>query len=199
MPKRRQNQPPRRSGKLWERSDVIQLLACLDYCLERNLDFMKNAVGLLQGATGKEYTERQISDRIWIEWNNYGRKYSKTKSDLLSEGSAHLVGYTSNDFQEIHEARGHLNSRRYTLQNTSPALSCRISRSRTASTPRHSSESSTLSIHATPEFEGLSLLNWSPGKDDQIEKQVGLSCSLDSLMDINLCMGITATKLHTLS
>lgn len=160
--------PPRR---VWEENDVTELVAYLDYCLERGIDFESTVIGHMRNATGKDFSAKQISRRLNIECTKWGREGLGTVQDLLSEGSTFLVGYTEDDREDIREAISRMEppADPYRLRSTS---SVSTSRSRTMSKPRQLSGRSTLSLHATPEFEDLNDVQAGPGEERVVDDNV---------------------------
>jgi len=151
-PKKR---PHQQSRLLWAYDDVIQLLAFLDFCLAHRLDFESLVESHLGKVTGKAFSKTKIYAKLTREWTNYGHDESTAVDDLLREGSSVLAAYTVEEHENIQEVASHIEppqGARYRLRDASSALT---SRSRTLSKPRQLSETSSLSIHATPEFAGL--------------------------------------------
>lgn len=152
---RHKHRPPR---FVWRRSDVLKVLACLDYSLEQGVDFNNTAIGHLARGTGKKVTAKLIRQALWNEYKTYGREEGNdTFEDFLSEGSPFLHGYTDRDRENIREEISRIEppQSRYWLRNT--PLKRSPSQSRTQSSNHcQRSETSTLSLHSTPEFEGIS-------------------------------------------
>lgn len=171
MPKgsKKDHRPPQR--RVWEPNDVTELLAYLDYCLERGIDFESTVIGHMRNVTGKDFSQKQISRKLKSEWDQWGREGLGTVQDLLSEGSTFLVGYTEDDREDIREAISRLGppADRYRFKSTS---SVSTSRSRTMSKPRQLSGRSTLSLHATPEFEDLNDVQAGPGEERVVDENV---------------------------
>ncbi|KAL2022213.1 hypothetical protein VTK56DRAFT_5823 [Thermocarpiscus australiensis] len=143
---------PRPPTFVWRRNDITILLACLDYSLQRNLDFENTAIAHIAKRTGKQVTIQLIQRALKQETKKYGRAGQWTVQDLLSEGSVFLEGHSDADRENIREEISRIEppQLRYWLRSTSP------SRSRTRSLSRRQrSETSTLSHHSTPEFAGL--------------------------------------------
>lgn len=149
--KKRRQTPTKR---VWQQEDVNELLACLDYCVGNGFNFDRIIIGHLKKATGKDFNERQISDRLLREYKNYGREGSTTVEDLKSEGSKVLEGYSEDDREDIREAvnRIAIAGNRYRLRSTPSDL---LSRSRTVSRPRQLTESSSITSRRTPNRENL--------------------------------------------
>lgn len=140
----------------WTRSNAHKVVACLDYSLEHKVDLETTAIDHIARRIGKEVTAQQIRNGLKHEWNTYGRETGDVDLEtFLSEGSSFLVGYSDDDRETIRQEINQIEppSRRYWLRNT-PLGS--VSRTRTLSPNRcQRSDTSTLSLHATPEFEGL--------------------------------------------
>lgn len=153
-PKKR---PHQQSRLLWDDEDIIQLLAFLDFCLTHRLDFESLVESHLVKVTGKAFSKTNIDRKLKREWTKCGHDKSTTFRDLLREGSSVLAYYKVEEHENIREVASRIEppqGARYRLRNASSALT---SRSRTLSKPRQPSETSSLSIHATPEFASLEL------------------------------------------
>jgi hypothetical protein len=150
--RRREPRPP---GFTWTKSDMIKLLACLDYSLEQKVNLNNTAISHMARRTGKEVTAVLIQRGLKKVYGDYGRwGENHSLEDFLSEGSSFLVGYSDSDRENIREEIGHIEppQSRYWLRNT-PLES--PSRSRTLSSNHcQRSKTSTLSISATPAFQG---------------------------------------------
>ncbi len=83
MPKASKNT---RRGWKWEPSDVIELLAYLDFCLDREISFESTVEAHLKTATGKDITNKDALARLKVEWLRFGRDGPGTVQDLFSEG-----------------------------------------------------------------------------------------------------------------
>ena len=141
----------------WTRDHVNMLLACLDYSLQQEVDFEGTAIFHIRRRTGHEVTAEQIRKTLRREYKSYGRPGRHyVFEDLLSEGSAFLVGYADIDREDICEEISHIEPpvTRYRLRSTPLASRSRF-RTGSSNDHRKRSASSSLSIHATPEFEGL--------------------------------------------
>lgn len=153
LKRRREPRPPRFR---WKKSDITILLACLDYSLENKVDLDNTAISHIAKRAGKEVTPESIQQALRKEYREYGRSGGNdTFQHFLSEGSSFLDCYTDSDRDDIRQEIGRIElpQSRYWLR-TIPLES--PSRSRTLSSDcRQDSETSTLSIHGTPEFEGL--------------------------------------------
>jgi hypothetical protein len=151
--RRREPRPPRFR---WTKDHAIKLLACLDYSLQQEVDFEGTAIFHMK-RTGYEVTAEQIRKILTQEYTLYGRAGRHyIFEDLLSEGSAFLVGYTDIDRENICEEISHIEApvTRYRLRSTPLASRSRF-RTGSSNDHRERSASSSLSIHATPKFEGL--------------------------------------------
>lgn len=145
------------------------LLACLDYSLEQKVDFDNIAIGHIARRTGKEVTAKLIRQALNTQYMTYGREgWRDTFEDFLSDGSPFLVGYTDNDRENIRKEISHIEppQSRYWLRST-PLES--LSRSHTLSSHHcQRSDTSTLSIHATPEFEGLEYVDQAGDTEERV-------------------------------
>jgi hypothetical protein len=155
--KSKRHSTPRPPRFTWNRSNAIKLIACLDYSLQQKVDFINTTIGHIARRTGKEVTERLIQQGLKNEYKTYGRSGENDSfNDFLAEGSTFLVGYSDSDHQTIREEISHIEPprNRYLLKCT-PLESRSQSRTISSNHYQASETSSTLSIHATPEFEGV--------------------------------------------
>lgn len=154
MPKKKRAPRPR----VWGYQDKIELLAYLDFTLEHKLDFRSTVIRHLASVTGKQFNDRQVFDKLHREWEYCGRHGGKFGSDqdLLSEGSSFLVEWTDGDHEEVKEALQRLQppASRYRFRST-PLATTATSRTLSRSVTRQTSDTSSLSELATPEFEDL--------------------------------------------
>lgn len=162
---------------------MIEVVACLDYCLKHKKNFERIVIGHLKATRGKDATIQDIYSGLRREWNWYGRNDSRTVRDLLVEGSACLVRYTQIDRENIRRAISRLEqqSRCKTRTADLPA-SILVKAARTGGPARSlrrrlpsvPSSVSTLSVHSTPEFEGIDEALLGDGKakavDDEVER-----------------------------
>lgn len=148
MPQREKKQPLQCTRFYWTLDDIIQLLAFLDHCLEFGLDFESSVAGHLAEATGKVFSNKQIYGKLEREWKVYGRDDVPDVDDLFVKGSS-VLNYSLELQDQIRDVARHIEPPQ---EVRGRALT---SRSRTLSMSRQASESSTLSTHATPEFEGF--------------------------------------------
>ncbi len=136
-------------------------MACLDYSLEHNVDLTSVAVSHLDRLKNDEddVVRNAIRGALLKEYREYGRDDGDTSlKAFLAEGSAFLR-YGKDDPETLRVERSLIqppSGRRYPLRNTPRTSTPRTRTSRTLS-PRlpASSETSSLSLHCTPEFEGL--------------------------------------------
>ncbi|KAK3292017.1 uncharacterized protein B0H64DRAFT_408729 [Chaetomium fimeti] len=149
---------PRPPTFVWKRNDINILLACLDYCLQYDLDFETIAIAHIAKRTGKQVTAQLIQRALKQETRRYGREGQGTVQDLLSEGSIFLEGYDDTDRKNIREQIGRIEppQLRYRLRSTSMESP---SRSRTLSLNRPQRlETSAVTNHSPPELVGLDVL-----------------------------------------
>ncbi|KEZ39239.1 hypothetical protein SAPIO_CDS9910 [Scedosporium apiospermum] len=111
----------------WEPSEVFELLAWLDYCLEHKLDFEKSVVDHLSKTTGRYHNLARIKRKLTREWNLWGSIELNTLRDLYDGGSKTLHGYTDEDRAAIRQAKEQIGSpsRRFRLRSAStiPSIS----------------------------------------------------------------------------
>ncbi|KAM5345066.1 hypothetical protein ACJ41O_010928 [Fusarium nematophilum] len=127
--------------QVWANNDRLELLAYLNWCVQYEVDFEATVMGHLKGVTGKDFSSRQIRDKLWRDWNNYGK--CDNFEDLYSQGTAALNPEEAED-QVIQQMLARLGSpprSRYLLRHDSSAPK---SRSRTLSTVRGTPKSSAL-------------------------------------------------------
>ncbi|RBR12105.1 hypothetical protein FVER53590_29038 [Fusarium verticillioides] len=82
----------------WSNTDRLELLAHLNWCVQYDQKFESTAINYLKNATGKEFTSRQIHDKLKREWTTYGT--CANFDDLFSLGTAGLTEFKG---QELHE------------------------------------------------------------------------------------------------
>ncbi|CAI6088018.1 unnamed protein product [Clonostachys chloroleuca] len=65
------NRARKRKGnlKVWSDGDRLQLLAYLDWCAHYEVDFRATAIEHLRNVTGKDFSKRQIGDKLKREWS----------------------------------------------------------------------------------------------------------------------------------
>jgi hypothetical protein len=146
--------------------------------LEHKLDFKSTVTSHLATVTGKQFNEGQVFDKLKREWDIYGRHGGKLDSvqDLLDEGSSFLEGWTASDHEQVLQALRRIQppARRYRLRST-PLATIATSRTLSRSATRQSSETSPLSEHQTPEFEGFEYIQGAEGERKAV--QVGSAAS----------------------
>lgn len=156
MPHRKKKRGVQHPRLCWIDDDTIQLLAFLDHCLEFGLNFESLVASHLAEVTGKAFSNKQISAKLKREWKGFGRLDSPAVDDLLIKGSCVLVYYDAERKERIRDVASHIDPPGGVRDRSgSAAPSTATSRSRTLSKPRQRSESSSLSSHATSEFEGF--------------------------------------------
>ncbi|KAH8900855.1 hypothetical protein GQ53DRAFT_835712 [Thozetella sp. PMI_491] len=84
--------------------DTFKMLAWLDYCLEKQIDFRATVQSYLKDVTGKEVKESQVLRKLKTEWTGSGDTGSKTSHDLLIQGSKVLSYYDEDERAKIHDA-----------------------------------------------------------------------------------------------
>ena len=111
----------------WEPSEVFELLAWLDYCLENKLDFETSVVDHLSKTTGRYHNLARIKRKLTREWNLWGSIELNTLKDLYDGGSKTLHGYTDEDRAAIRQAKEQIGSpsTRFRLRSAStiPSIS----------------------------------------------------------------------------
>ncbi|KAH8900615.1 hypothetical protein GQ53DRAFT_740611 [Thozetella sp. PMI_491] len=80
---------PRKNVQVWSDASRAQLMAWLDFCLEKNIDFHGTVVNHLKTKTGRKFTPTQIRNKLRHEWDRAGRE--TPRDDLYREGSLSLV------------------------------------------------------------------------------------------------------------
>lgn len=154
--KARRSDGPKPARFSWTRSNRNKLIACLDYSLQHKVDLYRTAIGHLSKTTGQEVTAAQIRKGLENEWKAYGRSGGKDDFEtFLSEGSIFLVGYRERDYENFEQEMKQIAApQSFDWLVDTPLKSA--SRSYTLSPNRcQRSDTSTLSLHATPEFEDL--------------------------------------------
>lgn len=158
MPNQKKKRGAQQPRFCWKEDDVIKVLAFLNHCLKVGLDFESSVASHLAKVIGQELSNKQIFDKLKREWDGYGPNAADSKfSDLLRKGPSVLHGYGVEWQERISEVASHIEPPQVSRDRPRSASPALTSRSRTLSKPRQGSESSesTLSIHATPEFEGF--------------------------------------------
>ncbi|KAF5007608.1 hypothetical protein FDECE_6072 [Fusarium decemcellulare] len=127
--------------QVWANNDRLELLAYLNWCVQYEIDFEATVMGHLKSVTGKEFSSRQIRDKLRREWNNFGT--CDDFEDLYSQGTAALNPGEAEDqvIQQIFSRLGTPPRSRYLLRRAS---SVPKSRSRTLSAVRGTPKASTL-------------------------------------------------------
>jgi hypothetical protein len=97
----------------WKPFDVITLIAWLDFCLRRKVDFEKTIIQRLKKSrrqhTGREYpfTIRQVSDKLTDlsrkDPESHGKTYPRF-NEILSRGSVCFPGLAKKLEQEVEGA-----------------------------------------------------------------------------------------------
>ncbi|KAH7165157.1 hypothetical protein EDB81DRAFT_917127 [Dactylonectria macrodidyma] len=116
--------------RVWSDDDRREPLAYLNWCVQSEVDFETTVIGHLKRVTGRDFSSRQVRDKLRREWNNVG-KCDKFE-DLYAQGTAGLNPSPEEDqlFEQILTRLGRPNVR-YRLRSASSALN---TRSRTVST-----------------------------------------------------------------
>ncbi|KAF2181358.1 hypothetical protein K469DRAFT_713793 [Zopfia rhizophila CBS 207.26] len=119
MTKSKKRNSVARNANLWDPRDRIHLLAWLDYCIRRGINFEASVVDHLQATTGKTFSWKQVKSKLNSTWKNWGHEDSKL-SDIYSRGSSCLKSLLDKEREEIAEVIGHLeqSSAPYRLRNT---------------------------------------------------------------------------------
>ncbi len=106
------------SLRVWRDDHRIQLLAWLDFCLEQGLDFDKTIVDHLKFQTGKDFTARQIRDKLRGEWARDG-DHRLSRATLRSKGTKGLAKLDDTVRKKIQEILCDLRASegRYALRN----------------------------------------------------------------------------------
>jgi hypothetical protein len=177
MPKHKRERIIRQPRLSWSDDDITHALGFLDYCLEYGVDFEDLVASHLPKVTGKAFTRDQITRKLKREWNFYGPDNSDSDyTELLREGSSVLSGYNSELKEDIRAAASRIAPPRVTRSRLRSLTSALTSRSRTLSKLRQLSDTSSdssLSLHATPEFEGVHLDIGQPELEHETPKGVG--------------------------
>ncbi|RKK76787.1 hypothetical protein BFJ69_g6736 [Fusarium oxysporum] len=107
---RKRNRKSKRSAKLkpkpkgrlfWSDTDRLELLAHLNWCVQYDQKFESTAIDYLKKATGKEFTPRQIRDKLKREWTKHGT--CDDFEDLFSLGTAGLEEFKGQELQSFLE------------------------------------------------------------------------------------------------
>lgn len=107
---RKRNRKSKRSAKLkpkpkgrlfWSDTDRLELLAHLNWCVQYDQKFESTAIDYLKKATGKEFTPRQIRDKLKREWTKSGT--CDDFDDLFSLGTAGLEEFKGQELQRFLE------------------------------------------------------------------------------------------------
>ncbi|KAK2601846.1 hypothetical protein QQS21_004629 [Conoideocrella luteorostrata] len=135
----RPKQTAHRKGNLrvWDVNDRLELLAYLNWCAEVDVDFQTTAVDHLKKTTGKDFSPRQIKDRLRLEWKNYGN--TECFEQVYELGTAALLSGRQDDDERIEEALHRLGPRpvdRYNLRGVASRLKTRSRTLSTVSSPR---------------------------------------------------------------
>ncbi|SCB65988.1 unnamed protein product [Fusarium graminearum] len=73
---------------VWSDNDRLELLAYLNWCVQYGRHFEDTAIDYLRSTTGKDFTQRQIRDKLRREWDKRG--LCKKFDDMFSLGTAGL-------------------------------------------------------------------------------------------------------------
>ncbi|KAJ3547645.1 hypothetical protein NM208_g1411 [Fusarium decemcellulare] len=116
--------------QVWANNDRLELLAYLNWCVQYEIDFEATVMGHLKSVTAKDFSSRQIRDKLRREWNNFGT--CDDFEDLYSQGTAALNPGEAEDqvIQQMFARLGTPPRSRYLLRRAS---SVPKSRSRTLS------------------------------------------------------------------
>ncbi|KAH7310910.1 hypothetical protein B0I35DRAFT_439872 [Stachybotrys elegans] len=130
------NRGKKRAGKpvaqphrqVWTDNDRLNLLAYLNWCVQHNVEFNETVIRHLSEVLKKNFTSRQVRDKLHREWTKYGT--CDKFEDLFALGTAGLNPMEDED-QEISRIMKGLHSPRlpYRLRSASLAFTTR-SRSR---------------------------------------------------------------------
>jgi len=155
--KSKRNRKPQLPRLYLRRGDRIKVVACLDYALEHDLDLTSVAVNNLDLLKGRErkVAERAIHGALREEYRHYGRSEGDISfQTFLTEGSTFLR-YDRGDPETLRDERRRVieSGGQYPPRET---LRTTTTRSRAlAPHPPAGSDTSGLSLHSTPEFEGF--------------------------------------------
>ncbi|KAF4462340.1 hypothetical protein FALBO_10855 [Fusarium albosuccineum] len=127
--------------QVWANNDRLELLAYLNWCVQYEVDFEATVMGHLKSVTAKDFSSRQIRDKLRREWNNFGT--CDDFEDLYLQGTAALNPGEAEDqvIQQMFARLGTPPRSRYLLRRAS---SVPKSRSRTLSAVRGTPKASTL-------------------------------------------------------
>jgi hypothetical protein len=140
----------------WTDEDRLNLLAYLNWCVQHNVEFNKTVIHHLNEVVKKDFTPRQVRDKLHREWMKYG-KCDKFE-DLFALGTAGLNPVEDED-KEISLIMKGLGSLRlpYRLRSASLAYTSRspsrsVAREVTAE-PTARQRSSTTANHHYPQAQ----------------------------------------------
>ena len=164
MTKNRAQKQSADSLRVWRDDHRIQLLAWLDFCLEQGIDFDKTIVGHLKVKTGKDFTARQIRDKLRGEWARDGDR-RLPRASLHSKGTKALPKLDNNVRKKIQDVLCDLRASegRYALRNRASRergwsrAQSTVSRSTRSNIPGANPSKDTTATETTAE---VSDLNW---------------------------------------
>ncbi|KAJ4267096.1 hypothetical protein NW762_003194 [Fusarium torreyae] len=90
---RKRSKRPRRAAKskprnpqFWKNTERLHILAYLNWCVQYGERCLPTAACYMKKATGREFSERQIRDKLHREWEKWGK--CDEFNDLFDQGTA---------------------------------------------------------------------------------------------------------------
>ncbi|SCO27216.1 related to hsp70 protein [Fusarium fujikuroi] len=85
----------------WSTADRLHLLAYLDWCVQRCVNFEITAPGYLENATGKLFSKERIRRKLYQEWRSYG--ICKKFNDVFELGTTGLTPLVDEEQEMFHQ------------------------------------------------------------------------------------------------